>query len=411
MNRIKEIAKFEYLKIVKKGSFWASTLFFPIFMALIMFVSGWSSYQSSKKMEEGLSLGKVYIVDNQDIIPNENIAPPVIKVESQESLKDELLNDSQAVLVVIPDGFLTDLKYEIYYKDKGELMRAANVPALMSTLIKSSAIEGIENERSKIILSGEVSSTTYTLDSEGNSSKQGFDKFIVPILSMVVFFMAVFISSSYLLQSVSNEKENRMIETMLSIVDKKSLMIGKMVGLMAVVLTQLLIWLVFSGILMFVATRFMHMNLPINLNNIDFSTLPFTILMIILGFIFFGAVMIGVGAIGTGAEDSRNLSTIFIMLSVAPLYVIQSLIMEPNSLISKVFTYFPFSSYMVAVLRNSLGTLPTNEIILTIILGIVYVIVAIFLAYKLFEIGCLMYNRRPTGKEILSFLLQGKKKD
>ncbi len=409
MNNIKEIAKFEYFKIVKKPSFWASTLFFPIFMALIMFVSGWSSYQSSKHMEEGLSLKKVYIVDNQDIIPEEKIVPPLFKAESKDAVKDELINDPEVVLVALPEDFLSTLKYEIVYKEEGDLMRAANVPALMTSVIKSSAIESIENEKSKVLLSAEISSETYTLDAEGKETKQGFDKFIVPILSMIVFFMAVFISSSYLLQSVSNEKENRMIETMLSIVDKKSLMIGKMIGLMGVVLTQLLVWLVFSGILMFVATRFMHMDLPINLNNIDFSTLPFTILMIVLGFIFFGAVMIGVGAIGTGAEDSRNLSTIFIMLSIAPLYVAQPLIMEPNSLITKVFTYFPFSTYMVAVLRNSLGTLPTHELILTIVLGVVYVIVAIFISYKLFELGCLMYNRRATSKEMVEFLFSRKK--
>lgn len=411
MNNVKEIAKFEYLKIVKKASFWASTLFFPIFMALIMFISGWSSYQSSKKMEEGLSLEKVYVVDNYEIIPADKMVPPLFKAESKEAVREELVNNPNIVLVVFPENFLSTLKYEIVYKEEGDLMRAANVPALMTGVIKSSAIESIENEKSKVLLSGEVSSETYTLDTEGKETKQGFDKFIVPILSMLVFFMAVFISSTYLLQSVSNEKENRMIETMLSIVDKKALMIGKMIGLMAVVLTQLLIWLIFSGLLLFVATRFMHMSLPININNIDLSTLPFTILMIILGFVFFGAVMIGVGAVGTGAEDSRNLSTIFIMLSIAPLYVSQPLIMEPDSLITKVFTYFPFSSYMVAVLRNSLGTLPLYESILTIVLGVVYVVIAIFASYKLFELGCLMYNRRPTVKEIVTFLFQGKKKD
>lgn len=406
-----EVAKFEYLKIVKKRSFWASTLFLPIFMALIMFVSGWSSYESSKKMEEGLFLEAVYLVDNVDLILDEMIVEPIIKIESEESVKEELIKNSNVVLIVIPDNFLSTLKYEIYYREEGDLLRAANVPALMNSLIQGSAVEQVQNEKSKTILSGTVISQTYTLDSEGEISQQGFDKFVVPILSMIVFFTAVFISSSYLLQSVSNEKENRMIETMLSIIDKKSLMIGKMVGLMGVVLTQLLIWIFFSTILIAVATSFMDMSLPINLENIDFSTIPYTILMILLGFIFFGAVMIGVGAIGTGAEDSRNLSSVFILLAIAPIYVIQPLIMDPTSLISRVFTYFPFSLYMVGILRNSLNTLPTNELILTIFLGILYLIIAIFLAYRLFEIGSLMYNRRPNMKEILRYFFTQKRED
>lgn len=409
MTRIFEIAKFEYLKIIKTVSFWAATLFFPIFMALIMVISGFSSIQANKKAQEGSNLTKIYILDEVGIIPNNLISEPLEKITDIKLVENDVKEDSSKVIIHLPKDFLKSLKYEVYQKETGDLMRMANIPILMESLIKSSAIESIQDEKSKLLLSGKISSETFSYQDDGNVVKQGFDKYVLPILSMVVFFVTVYISSSYLLQSVSSEKENRMIETMLSIVDKKSLMLGKMIGLMLVVITQLMVWLILGVVIFTVASKYTEIILPFDIAKIDWSTLPYSIFFIFTGFLFFGAIMMGTGAIGTGAEDSRNLSSIFIMLSIAPIYVIQSILMDPISLVSKVFTYFPFSSYMVMMIRNSLGTLPNKELFLGMILCLLYVIIAIWIAYKLFELGCLMYNRRASSKEMIEFLFRKKR--
>lgn len=409
MTRIFEIAKFEYLKIIKTVSFWAATLFFPIFMALIMVISGFSSIQANKKAQEGSNLTKIYILDEVGIIPNNLISEPLEKITDIKLVENDVKEDSSKVIIHLPKDFLKSLKYEVYQKETGDLMRMANIPILMESLIKSSAIESIQDEKSKLLLSGKISSETFSYQDDGSVVKQGFDKYVLPILSMIVFFVTVYISSSYLLQSVSSEKENRMIETMLSIVDKKSLMLGKMIGLMLVVITQLMVWLILGVVIFTVASKYTEIILPFDIAKIDWSTLPYSIFFIFTGFLFFGAIMMGTGAIGTGAEDSRNLSSIFIMLSIAPIYFMQSLLMDPNSLVSRVFTYFPFSSYMVMMIRNSLGTLPNKELFLGMILCLLYVIIAIWIAYKLFELGCLMYNRRASSKEMIEFLFRKKR--
>ena len=211
MGRIFEIAKFEYLKIIKTVSFWAATLFFPIFMALIMVISGFSSIQANKKAQEGSNLTKIYILDEVGIIPNNLISEPLEKITDIKLVENDVKEDSSKVIIHLPKDFLKSLKYEVYQKETGDLMRMANIPILMESLIKSSAIESIQDEKSKLLLSGKISSETFSYQDDGNVVKQGFDKYVLPILSMVVFFVTVYISSSYLLQSVSSEKENRMI--------------------------------------------------------------------------------------------------------------------------------------------------------------------------------------------------------
>lgn len=147
-----------------------------------------------------------------------------------------------------------------------------------------------------------------------------------------------------------------------------------------------------------------NLPIPIDFNNIDLSVLPLNIFLIIAGFLFFAAIMVGTGAIGTGAEDSRNLSSIFILLSIFPLYLMQVLITDPMGTLATVLSYFPFTSFMVLLIRNSFGALPVLELVIGIVASIVYVVVAMIIALKLFEVGCLMYNRRPSAKEAISYL-------
>ena len=77
---------------------------------------------------------------------------------------------------------------------------------------------------------------------------------------------------------------------------------------------------------------------------------------------------------------------------------------SPNGIIARVLSYFPFTSFMVLLIRNSFGALPTTELIIGICTSILYVVLAMVIALKLFELGCLMYNRRPSFKEILGYL-------
>ncbi|NMC08717.1 ABC transporter permease [Candidatus Microgenomates bacterium] len=224
MKKLFNVAKFEYLKTVKKASFWASTLFLPLFIGFVSFVSGYSSIDSMEKMENMETFSTIYVIDEAKILPDQMFVSPLKKVNTLEEVKSDIMSDSQKVLIKIPNNFLSDLKYEVYLKQEGDILRSANVPLIADSLIKNSAISTIQNEASKIILSGSTSSTTFSFDKDGVMKQEGFEQFVLPIVSLVVFFMAVFISSSFLLQSVSAEKENRMIETMLSIVDKKSLM-------------------------------------------------------------------------------------------------------------------------------------------------------------------------------------------
>ena len=403
-SKVFEVAKFEFLKTVKKKSFWAGTLFMPLLIGAIALISGLTSVDAAKQMEEPTNFSKIYIYDTNGIIDESMLIEPFEVTDSIEMAQSEVKVNDTFAFVRFSDNFFQDLSYELYYRKDVDFLGAANLPMIINALIKQSAFTKVSDPTVALILNSTPSSTSYTYDSDGELIQEGFEKFILPIASLLVFFMAVFISSAFLLQSVSAEKENRMIETILSIVDKKSLMFGKMVGLMGVMFVQLLTWVVFGFIIYKVVLNGFNLPIPIDFSNIDLSVLPLNIFLIITGFLFFAAIMIGTGAVGTGAEDSRNLSSIFIMLSIFPLYLMQALITNPTGPLAVVLSYFPFTSFMVLLIRNSFGALPLNELLIGLGTSLVYVGIAMFLALKLFELGCLMYNRRPSFKEMISYL-------
>ena len=399
------VAKFEFIEIIRKPSFWLATLFMPIFLGLVSFVSGYSSVESTESFEEGFgSFDTVYFIDNSDVINVESIVEPFKKVTDYDKSIIEVQKDSKKLLVVIPEDFKESFKYELIYKKDQEILAGLTMPSVINSLLKQSTLNEIQDPTKIKLLTISPSVTIQSIDEEGNLKVENIGQYVIPVASFVVFFVTVFISSGFLLQSVSAEKENRMIETMLSILDKKSLMLGKMLGLGGVIVLQLLTWLFLGGGLYILVQKYFDLALPIDIGKVDFSTLPINLFLILSAFIFFGAIMTGVGAIGTGAQDSKNLSSVFIILAISPIYVMQLLITNPAGVVSQFFTYFPFTSHMILLLRYSLGSISSFELILGLVVTTIYSIVAFWIAFKLFELGCLMYNRRPSTKEMISYL-------
>ena len=404
------IAKYEFTQTVKKPSFWLSTLFIPIFIAVISFVTGYATVESTKKFESGSieDFEMIYIIDNADVVDTSVITPPFEKVSDYTKAVEEVKNDSTKLLVVIPKNFSEVFSYDLIYKKNQETITGSITSSVINNLLKQSAAIRINNPMQVKLLTSNPTSVIKSFDENGNLVEQNFGQYLIPIASMAVFFMAVFISSSFLLQSVSAEKENRMIETMLSIVDKKSLMLGKIIGLTGVVIVQLLVWIVFGvGGYIFIQNR-LGISVPMDLSHLNTSIIPINLFLTLSGFILFAAIMTGAGAVGTGAQDSRNLSSIFMVLAMFPLYLTSIIIADPTGSISQFFTYFPLTSHMILLFRYSFNAISSTELIGGLVLTTIYDVIAVWIAFKLFELGCLMYNRRPTTKEIVQYLKTGK---
>lgn len=398
------VAKYEFLKTVKRKSFWISTLFMPVLMGIIIAVSALSSIEGEKQLENlSENIKDIQIIDESSFLDMKLIQPPLRLTTDLEQAKLDVLEGKSDAIIYYPANVIENGLFDVYSKENG-LLGSLAFGATGEALLRKSAFSQITSPEVASVLNRELQSQPYYFTDDGRTVKLGLEMFIVPVFSIIVFFLGVFIAANYMLQSVSEEKENRMIENLLSMITSKTLIFGKIMGLSLAVGVQLLTWTVLSGAIVIIASNTGSINLPVDINQVNLSSLPLSLFFIFTGFLLFSAVMTGVGAVGTSYKDSQSLSSVFIILSIFPLYFITVLLADPNGVLAKIASYFPLTSAMVFILRNSFTEVPVWELLLGIILNLTYVVVAFILAIKLFNLGSLMYERRPSIKEILYLL-------
>ncbi len=249
-----------------------------------------------------------------------------------------------------------------------------------------------------------VGLATIRLDETGQvaTDQGGFGAFIVPYLFSILLLMAIFSSSGFLLQGLGEEKENRIIEILLSSVSARQLLTGKVLGLGAAGLIQILIWLLSARLLVEMVSTTVGgfattMQIPSNL-------LILGIVYFILGYLLFAVLMAGVGSISPTAREEQQLSVFFTMSGVLPLMLAPFIIQNPSHIVTQVFTLFPITAPVTVMLRLGLADIPTWELAVSIALLVMSIIGALVLAAKVFRTFLLMYGKRPRLGEIINSL-------
>lgn len=225
--------------------------------------------------------------------------------------------------------------------------------------------------------------------------------FVVPYFLSFFLVMTVFTSSGYLLQSVAEEKETRVVEIVISSVQPMELMAGKVAGLGALGLTQVLVWLLsvvgFSGgavALLAVAGAAMIPMRVIVLGGVYY----------LLGYTLYAILMAGVGALGTTMRESQQLAGIFSFFAAIPYMVSGFFFANANVIFARVLSFFPLTAPTMMMLRLPLAEVPWVDVVGSIVVLLLSIPAALWAGAKLFRVGLLIYGKRPTLKEIWGIL-------
>jgi ABC-2 type transport system permease protein len=246
------------------------------------------------------------------------------------------------------------------------------------------------------------------LDEEGRiaSDQGGAAAFIVPILFGFLLIMAIGMTSGYLLQGLGEEKENRIMEVLLSSVSTRQLLAGKVLGLGAAGLVQMAVWLLSMSVLVRLASSTVggvlaSIQIPQNMMILG-------IVYFVLGYLLFAVLQAGIGAIGANAKESSQMSVVFILPAVLPLYVFMLFLREnPDHMVATVLTMIPVSAPLTVFLRLGMSEIPAWELALSIFLMVASIVGGLWLAAKAFRVFLLMYGKTPGLREIVRQLRQG----
>jgi ABC-2 type transport system permease protein len=366
---------------------------------VISFVSGYSSQQAEENLESVREFGNettILIYDEteefgKDFFENNKVFK---EVSNKEVGIKEIKENKAEAFFTYPEGLLEGKSKIQIYRQHKNVIENNNYNATAQALIKQQIMSELTREQ-RFVYQGELE-TEVTAYQGGEKQNTNFGRFIVPAFAILVYFLMVVFGMNFLLSSVSEEKESRMMEILLTTISPKSLLVGKLIGLIGVIFTQIGLFALF----VFLALKFGESRLPFAIPEIvlDPLQISYAILCIVLGFLILANVMIGVGSAMPTLKEAQSFSSVFMILAMFPLYIVGILISNPEGGIATILSYVPITAPLILLFRNAFNVLPPVEMGISLLVLLIQFILSVFLAVKLFEFGSLEYKEKIDFK-------------
>lgn len=394
MNKLLLVAKREYITVVRKKSFWLSTLLLPILIVIVSLLNTFSAETAQQKFEEIQKFDKdnvLLVLDETGLIDTEAVQGEGVEfVSTIEEGKEIVLDGGASVFFYYPQSLLEGKgKIEIY-RINLNVIENNQYNSTAVALLRSSVLSTLDQTQYLILET--PPGVELNVYENGEKVEEKVEDYIVPIGAFVIYFLMITSGTSYLLASVAEEKESRMMEIILTSIRSDDLIKGKLLGLIGIVVTQITL-LITLGVM---GLKISDASLPIDVSQISIDPVQaiLSFLYAFLGFVILANIMVGVGAAMPTLKESQSFSSVFIMLAILPLYMIGFLIADPDGTLALILSYVPISSPLILLFRNGIGVLSSFEIVASIVALILQLIISYFIALKLFELGALEFGQR-----------------
>ena len=425
------IARREYLTTVKRKAFIVSILLTP----LILFLSGFlSTKMASEDFQKRFAEARIVaVVDSSgtyrdaaleyDYMPLPDsptpgqkapVAPPravpviLRPYTSQAVALDSLKAGHVRQVLVVSANFLQNGKLRLYANDTRVFTNSADDRPLRFWLTRSLLAGTTDSTRIESVLRLGRSIQLYTPDRDGNWAEKDDSRelvgFLLPFGLAFLLSMAIMSGGQYLLQGVSEEKESRILESLLCNVTADELLFGKLLGLGCAGLTLVGVWMLAGAFAVAPILASLHVSLPP-------IVIVSAIAYFLLGYLFYASILTGVGAMMSNIRETTQFSTVLTMLNFVPFWMLIKILNSPNSGLAVGLSMFPPSAATTMMLRLSAASvsgakIPGWEIALSLGLLALSAIVALAISSRLFRLGMLLYGKSPNLPEILRILRQ-----
>jgi ABC-2 type transport system permease protein len=229
------------------------------------------------------------------------------------------------------------------------------------------------------------------------SSHEWFNIF-TPFAAGLAFIIAIFTSSGYLMQAIVEEKENRTMEIMVTSVSTAQMMSGKIIGNLAVGLTQLGLWLALAVLGVRIGRIYLDW-----MNGIALEPGLLVVILLVMapGFVLIAALMATVGATVTDEREGQQVTGLFTLPVMVPYWLIAQLMGNPNGPLAVALSYFPLTAPVAMTIRAGFTTLPAEQVAASFCLLVLSALGALWLAGRAFQLGMLRYGKRLSWRELI----------
>lgn len=398
MSKLKSVIRHEYLTIVKQPSFWIVMIAIPALISLVVglvFLGNQTSADRIEEIAEGLR--DVSIIDNSGLINEEvvkqselSFAANVDPAEAREQVRQGKLE----ALIVYPENLAKNQTYQVYLSTE-DLTKSTSVSSIANNLLKTSLFIPLGSAEVIALAQGGASGDI-TMYDDGEITG-GFNDYVAPGIFLILFYIIFAFSISYMLTSVSEEKENRSMEMVLTYVKPHVLIVGKLLAVSLVTLTQVAFFLTLAFIGFLVMQQMGNsVALPAGINIAEVTIDPLAVFLgaayLIVGFLMFAGFMTATAAAAPSSKEANSFSSVFFIGAFIPFYFFMPLITDPQGFLTQLLSYFPLSSPVVALIRNTVGNMEGLEPWLILAVMTAFMVASIWVAVKAFKLGALEFG-------------------
>ncbi len=433
LQRVLTVARREFITTIRRKAFLLTLVGTPAYFVLVtMLSSGTAIKEGRNALKEFTTLGVVdsagmladadsVIVSRvkasdspfakrglggaaADVAPAQTFRTRVVRYPDQATAERALRAAEVSQVLVIPSDYVVTGHVSRYARS-GNLFSGADGRAVGSWLT-GVLLRG----RVDSLVAARVAKPTdreefYTLDKTGRFVPQGEDRDVAnvmfPMFFALLLGLCLTIGGQYLLQGISEEKETRILESLLCTVSPEELMTGKLIGLGSVGLLVVAVWFGLGLMVMGPALAMLHITIPPLL-------LLAAVAYFLLGYLFYGSVMIGIGGVTNNMREAQQFSVWFTFANMAPLVALMAILSRPSGAVAVGLSLFPPTAATAMLLRLAVPNSSVPAWQLAVSYGLLAAASWFTLrgAARVFRIGMLMYGKTPNLPEILRWARQ-----
>jgi ABC-2 type transport system permease protein len=414
MKKIWLVLKNEFLAVVLRRSFILTLFLFPLIGFLVVFIVGGiqkSTGTSTDQMITDLMMPSSNeslegFIDNSGLVKAipEGYEDRLEQFDTEEAAKTALSTKEISAYYIIEPDYLkngTVIYVRPDFNPLGGSIQSSPIDTLMAYNLTNGDMDLYYRLVNPLNLTTQVVDTTAPERDSNNPLT-----FLLPYLVTFLFYIVIMTSSSLLLSSISNEKQNRVMEVLMTSVDPQQMLTGKIVALGLAGLLQTVIWSGSGLLLLRISGQSFNLGDAFQL---PASILVWGILFFIFGYAVYASLLAGVGALVPNMREASQLTTVVIMPMIIPLMFISSLIQAPDSLLSTIFSIFPLTAPVAMMTRLAATQVPIWQSLVALALLALTAVYLVHSVAKLFRaqnllagqsVNIITYLRALSGKQI-----------
>lgn len=398
---LRDVVGFEVRRTLTKKRFWLATLLVPGLLVVVFAIS-FASGTSSDAATQAQST-KHFAFEYTD--PASLIDPTLAKAAGGVVVASADQGLAHVKSGAVPAYFAypadpTKQSIEVYGINDGIFGNGKYATAATS-LLKASATEKIGSPQLSGIIQGAASTRMTTF--ENGQVAGGIESVIPPMLYLVLLYIVIILMGNQMLSATVEEKENRVTEMILTTIKAKTLLVGKVISLFVIGFVQMLVFAIP------IAIGYIFFRAKLNIPNVDLSALQFQAgpmiigaLLLIGSFALFTATLVAIGAAMPTVKDAAPFFTGVVLTLFVPIYAVSLIVTSPSAPIVQVFTFFPYTAPVTALVRNALGSLPLWTAIVDIVVLFGLSALVLQFAVGIFKYGSIEYGKKVSLKGALA---------